>query len=565
MKTRGILIKYRVVIAMIFILIPVSAVFTGITATATKNIEGQVAEANLSGLQLYHNIFQNELLSAESFMIRLVYGNENFYNFSLQVTHSGVVREIIPLVDMLNNEINNNPDVAAYILYHSPTGQMKSVFNNIASYTDIRMEIEEIARARISEDEKELGWFLVQGTTHSFFCRLMEQRGSYVLVFMDLDQAVKNYALLYEQKGQLVFFNGHGVLANGDFINSEGIELDYSSDADYYFSGSHQSYMIVGKPLVTMKMAAVVPYERSGSIHFLYMSPYIYCLAAIMALAAAIWYLRRTVLLPMEDLIKTMEKLQDGDLSTRLKAQGGREFHQVQTTFNSMVDELSNLRIKSYEQQLEIARGKLNFLRMQIRPHFYLNCLKSIFGLAQAGKMESIQQAVLYLSSHLRYVFDVRSETIPLEKELDMCENYIKLQQECECGCPEIHISLDRAAAQVPVPPVSLLTIVENCVKHGMARDGSLAVTITAKLLHIDAQTLVDIIINDNGNGFDEASLKLLNASDSERKKLGGIGVGNIVERFHLLYGEACSVRFYNKNGGCVEFLFEICSTVSER
>ena len=560
MKTKGIFIKYRVVIAMIFILIPVSAVFTGITAMATKKIENQVAEANRSGLQLYHNIFQNVVLSTESFMSRLVYENENFYNFTQQVTHSGVVREIIPLVDMLGKEIAGNPDVAAYILYQSPTKQMKSVFNNIASYTDIRAEIEDIAWEKISETEKELGWFFVHGSDRSFFCRLMEQRGSYVLVFIDLDQAVKNYTLLYEQKGQLVFFNGHGVLANEAYVEREQLGLDYDNiqDADYYFSGSHQRYMIVEMPLASMRMAAVVPFERSGSVNFLYMSPYIYCLAAVLALAAAIWYLRRTVLLPMEDLIKTMEQLQDGNLEARLKPQGGREFLQVQTTFNSMVDELANLRIRSYEQQLEIARGKLNFLRMQIRPHFYLNCLKSIFGLAQAGKMESIQQAVLYLSSHLRYVFDVRSETIPLEKELEMCENYIKLQKECECGHPQIHICLDRAAAQVPVPPVSLLTIVENCVKHGMALDGSLTVNISAKLLQIDEQTLVDIIIHDNGNGFDEDSMELLNATDGGQKKLGGIGVGNIVERFRLMYGEDCSVRFYNKNGGCVEFLFEM-------
>lgn len=559
MKTRRILIKYRIVIAMVLLLVPVSAVFAGMAGTATKKIESQVAAANQSGLQLYHNIFQNELLSTENFMNRLVYTSGDFHDFSQLSSRNQVVRGVIALADVLDRELSGNPDVAAYVIYHSPTGQLKSQFNSIAGYTDARAEIEALALDKIAEGDTALGWYFAKGQSRTFLCRMMEHRGSYVLAFLDLDQAVKNYALLYGQEGELIFYNSGGVLANERFVRQTGVQPDYSREDDYYFAGSGQRYMLVWQQLANMKMAAAVPYDRDGGfIRMLYMSPYIYCLAAVLALTAAIVYLRRTLFLPLEDLVGTMEKIQEGDLSARLKSQGGAEFTRVQSTFNTMVDELSRLRIQSYEQQLEIARGKLNFLRMQIRPHFYLNCLKSIFGLAQSGSMEAIQQAVLYLSSHLRYVFDVRNEAIPLEKELEMCENYINLQRECQCGRPEITITADSAAARVPVPTVSLLTIVENCVKHGMAQDGTLNIQITAKVLHIDAQQLVDIIVRDNGPGFDTGALEILGGDDESLRKLGGIGIGNIIERFKLMYGERCSVRFYNKNGACVEFLFEI-------
>lgn len=194
---------------------------------------------------------------------------------------------------------------------------------------------------------------------------------------------------------------------------------------------------------------------------------------------------------------------------------------------------------------------------MQIRPHFYLNCLKSIFGLVQIGKKEQIQNALLHLSAHLRYVFAMDTDVIPLEKELQMCENYIKLQQECECGKPEISIAMDTAVLEAKVPPISCLTLVENCMKHAMAQNGSLMIWIQAKMLEIDGRRLVEISVRDNGPGFRDEMMKDLN-STSEKESVAGIGLLNIIKRFHLLYGEECAIHFSNKQGACVEILFAL-------
>jgi two-component system sensor histidine kinase YesM len=61
-----------------------------------------------------------------------------------------------------------------------------------------------------------------------------------------------------------------------------------------------------------------------------------------------------------------------------------------------MMSEITTLRIKGYEQRLMAEKAQMDALRMQIRPHFFLNCLKSIFGLAQAGKTEEIKKTVLW-------------------------------------------------------------------------------------------------------------------------------------------------------------------------
>lgn len=81
METKQFFLKHRVIIAITALLIPVSVVFSWIAATAIRQIEGQIAQANHSSLLLYHNILQNEILNTEKFLGNVVYGSPEFEQF----------------------------------------------------------------------------------------------------------------------------------------------------------------------------------------------------------------------------------------------------------------------------------------------------------------------------------------------------------------------------------------------------------------------------------------------------------------------------------------------------
>ena len=61
-------------------------------------------------------------------------------------------------------------------------------------------------------------------------------------------------------------------------------------------------------------------------------------------------------------------------------------------------------------------------MQLQIRPHFFLNCLKSLYALAEAGKYDRIQKMILEISKHIRYIFTDSMELVPLSRELDHIE-----------------------------------------------------------------------------------------------------------------------------------------------
>lgn len=66
-------------------------------------------------------------------------------------------------------------------------------------------------------------------------------------------------------------------------------------------------------------------------------------------------------------------------------------------------------------------------LKLQIRPHFVLNCLKSVYAMVQTGSREDAQQLILLLSRYLRYILSFTATTTPLHTEIEQCCNYAEL------------------------------------------------------------------------------------------------------------------------------------------
>ena len=82
----------------------------------------------------------------------------------------------------------------------------------------------------------------------------------------------------------------------------------------------------------------------------------------------------------MTALVSTMDRIGRGELSVRSSVDyRNAEFTQVNETFNRMIDQITQLKIDGYEKELEARRNEMTALKLQIRPHFVLNCLKSVY------------------------------------------------------------------------------------------------------------------------------------------------------------------------------------------
>ena len=87
--------------------------------------------------------------------------------------------------------------------------------------------------------------------------------------------------------------------------------------------------------------------------------------------------------------------------------------------------------------RLDAVPAKLQYLQLQIRPHFYLNCLKNINSRAQMHEDEKIQTLVISLSDYFRYNFQDVKNFVTVREELEAVQSYVDL---CRCLYNEIEL-----------------------------------------------------------------------------------------------------------------------------
>ncbi len=174
--------------------------------------------------------------------------------------------------------------------------------------------------------------------------------------------------------------------------------------------------------------------------------------------------------------------------------------------------------------------AQLQALLSQVNPHFMFNCLNSLRGLIVEDPARA-QSMVTELSNMLRYSLQSgRTETVPLETELEAVTAYLKLEAIRLEERLRVRIEVDPESLETRIPPMLLQTLVENGVKHGVARlPGGGEIRVASQV----ANRAVKIQVQNSGQLGDGAGSTRL-------------GLDNARERLKLLYGNAASIVLRN-------------------
>jgi signal transduction histidine kinase len=197
-----------------------------------------------------------------------------------------------------------------------------------------------------------------------------------------------------------------------------------------------------------------------------------------------------------------------------------------------------NVRFRAREQQLRLlaTQAQLKALRAQINPHFLFNSLSVIAGLIQYDPQladETIEQ----LAQIFRYTLSKsENEWASLADEIEFAAAYLRIEQARFGDRLRTDLSVDPAAAALPVPAMCVQPLIENAVKHGVAQTpGPGAVSLRATL----AGDELRIEVSDSGPGF-PPGFRLDGAAE-------GHGLRNVADRLRGYYGSAA--RIYCENG----------------
>ncbi len=261
---------------------------------------------------------------------------------------------------------------------------------------------------------------------------------------------------------------------------------------------------------------------------------------------------------PFKTLVTAMRRVGEGDLDTQIqKSAPLKEFDQVYGIFNSMTAEIKNLTIRVYERRLSEQKIMRQYLQMQLKSHFYLNCLNIIYSLAQVREYKLIQELTMYLTRYFRYMLKDASRQSTIGDELDHIRNYMKIQ---EMRFPE-KVSYREDVPDdfwdVPIPPLMMQTFIENAIEHAIDFDRHNIIGLTVTKQEWDGQDGILLVISDNGAGFDEALLDRLNHDEpvTQIEYEKGIGINNMKNRLKIIYGGRAALFFHNAepHGAVVE------------
>ena len=174
---------------------------------------------------------------------------------------------------------------------------------------------------------------------------------------------------------------------------------------------------------------------------------------------------------------------------------------------------LAELEKQNMEQQLE-------YLKYQINPHFFMNTLNNIHALVDIDPAKA-QETILELSKMMRFIlYEGDKNGVPLSKEMEFIRTYINLMQLRYTDKVTISVDLPTEVPDKKIPPLMLISFVENAFKYGVSYQHPSFIYIKVDV----GQKLTFVCQNSK--------------AEKPNQEKGGMGLQNVRQRLHLLYDD---------------------------
>ena len=214
------------------------------------------------------------------------------------------------------------------------------------------------------------------------------------------------------------------------------------------------------------------------------------------------------------------------------------------------IEHASRYFVEARERDVELARlseqladARFTALQAQVNPHFLFNTLNTIAVFVRDNDREAAVRIVEQLSEVLRTTLSShRSNEVTLGEELELVRQYVAIEQARFSDRLRPEFRIDPSLLTAAIPSFALQHLVENAIRHGIAKQPD------AGQLNVAARRdgdLLEISVSDDGPGI-----------DPELVPPKGHGIENTRERLRAIYGERASLVIVRRpEGGTIATL----------
>lgn len=556
-------LKRQITLVSIVGYLVLSAALGGYSMFSISSYSRDLGKVNLRTFDTYVNQVSGLVEDTDAYLKNVFMDNRDYSNLVYNRSAVNKYLAVYNLKKMLKVQLNFNKNLAAlFVIYDSGSSIYyceQSVFTlNSKEY------IKSLLKDRASGDAAIDEWIVTDGGDKSYLIKILGTSGVYMAAVVDYQGSITDISERNKENAQDL----HWVYgANGDFYGEPDMTARVAkyydtaaADSKYYiYSGTVGNTDLIAY-MLTPKNRWIQPQISQIVIILITLGCCAMCIFSAVVL-------RRQITGPLKNLMDTMKRIRDGSMDVMA---GGcaredyaiEEFAQLNTTFNEMLEQIKTLRVKAYEDELEGQRIKLGYYQLQLKPHFYLNCLKSLYALTFKKKYDKVQNMIIEISRHLRYMFQDNRNLVMLSEELEFARNYVQLIRNYVSEEIVYTEDIQESARSVKVPPLIVQTFVENSYKYGFCSGKALDIRVKAVVLEGEDISYLDIQVADNGGGYGPELLKHFNDYESEPSMESHIGIDNLKSRLRLIYGSLAEWSFMDDGGALSEVMIP-CGMIS--
>lgn len=538
-------LRKRVISVLLITVIPVVVCMFITSFISLKTIRNQIYATSFDTLSLHINQIDNELKSTANYVRSIDY-NENYIamfqssdgsdNYYASNYYSRTISTMVSMFDYVEGILiftpNNDSSVYDFNYKSSKSFQNRQmVIQNIKDNIDFMRNNQ---------------WSCYQINNKYFLIYIFRIRGTYFCSWMSVEN------LLGVTKEWKIARNGTIYIMTDNNIKmaecgKNNMNVDLSGDIkNYYLSKGKYLVFGIGSQEGDFKIleAVDVRYLTLTYERIFYVAVGI-LLLFIMLIPIVLRTLNKSVFRPMGKIQKAISAIDQGYMDYQIEpTKDNVEFNQLIEAFNSMVRQIKNLKIETYEDKIEQNRIMMQYLQLQIEPHFYLNALNTISVMAQVGDINLILKLTKNLSDYMRFITKSKNGTVTLQEELNHISNYMSIVEIRHGKNFTYSVELEEDLEWFEIPPLIIQNLVENIMKYAFNGYENTEINIHIKKEMRNCLNGVLISVEDNGNGYSEEIIRRF----SNNEEGNTIGLQNTRKRLYYQYGNQASFLISNRS-----------------
>lgn len=484
---------------------------------------------------LYYGVIKNADMSADSVNseITLLYDNnkDNISNIAL-LTKEGELLESVPAARLKTGMDVTEEDWFVNTLertdnLHFSMPHVQYIFdNNENQYRWV------ITLSRAVE--------ITQGTSTEQGVLLLDiSYGSLQQLLDNISLGNGGYLYLINGAGELIYHPQMQLIDSG-FATENNLAAAGYQDGNYQetYLGEARDVTVKSVGYTGWKIIGVAP-EKGFALNNLKTKLFVvFVLAFFLFILAVInAYISSKITTPIQELEKSVNALEAGDLDTEVYTGGSYEIRHLGRSIGHMAGQIKVLMDDIVAEHESKRKSEFDTLQSQINPHFLYNTLDIIVWMIENEQKAEAVKVVTALARFFRISLSKGKSIIPVRDELEHVRNYLMIQQMRFKNKFTYTIEADPGTLELASLKLMLQPLVENAVYHGMEfMDGDGEVVVRAKREGDDLW----LTVRDNGLGMTKEQVEsLLSESPHVTSRKGsGIGVKNVNERIRLYFGE---------------------------